>query len=129
MTAIRGTVVWGQLTKWSSNETPMYTQQPSFKAQNLVSVNKPLIYQVWWNAPAAEGYAEVNEMYVPCCALADGKGDVVSVIFKVYATTEFPTPALSADWDLISSIRKTRDIPNTNIVNGTITGNKLKKTL
>ena len=120
MTAIRGTVVWGQLTKWSSNETPMYTQQPSFKAQNLVSVNKPLIYQVWWNAPAAEGYAEVNEMYVPCCALADGKGDVVSVIFKVYATTEFPTPALSADWDLISSIRKTRDIPNTNIVNGTI---------
>ena len=112
MGAIRAgtTVVWGQVPLWFGG-SEMVEQQYNFRSNYLISANMPMIYQAIW----AGGTPAVDEEYVPVL-----EGDVVNVIFKVYGTTDYPNPAASSDWDLIGQIRKTRDIPNTNIVNSTI---------
>jgi len=99
------TAVWGQIPKWGSTEA-MWQQQSKFAGNSVVSANLPMVYQVIWSG------TDVNESYIPTVS-----GDIVNVIFNVLGTTQFPTPALTADWDLIGSIKKSRDIPNTNIVN------------
>ena len=115
MATIRGYATWGQIPLWFSTYE-MYNQQVSFNGNYLVSANTPMIYQVIWTAPAAPPLDQVDEMYIPA---ADG--DVMNIVFSVYATTEFPTPSFSiSDWELLGSIRKSRDIPNTNIVTGTM---------
>ena len=111
MATIRGYATWGQIPLWYSGYE-MMNQQVSFNGNYLISANTPMIYQVIWTAPAAPPLAEVDEMYIPA---ADG--DVMNIVFNVYATTEFPTPSSSlSDWELLGSIRKSRDIPNTNVV-------------
>ena len=115
MAAIRGTVVWGQIPLWFSGYE-MINQQVSFNGAYLVSANTPMTYQVIWRAPVSGSLPQVDEMYVPAA-----NTDVVNVIFNVYATTKFPTPSSSlGDWTLLGRIKKSRDIPNTNVVNGTI---------
>lgn len=115
MAAIRGTVVWGQIPLWFSGYE-MINQQVSFNGAYLVSANTPMTYQVIWTAPVSGSLPQVDEMYVPAA-----NTDVVNVIFNVYATTKFPTPSSSlGDWTLLGRIKKSRDIPNTNVVNGTI---------
>lgn len=112
MAAIRGTVVWGQIPLWFSGYE-MSNQQVSYNGNYLVSANEPMIYQVMWTTTTG---GVINEMYVPAV-----NGDVVNVIFKVYSTTQYPTPSSSlSDWELLGEIKKSRDIPNTNVVNGTI---------
>jgi len=113
MALIRGTVVWGQIPLWFSGYE-MMNQQVSFNGAYLVSANTPMIYQILWNAPVSASLPEVNEMYVPAA-----NTDVVNVIFNVYATTKFPTPSASlSDWTLLGRVKKSRDIPNTNVVDG-----------
>ena len=109
MATINGYATWGQIPLWFSSYE-MYNQQVSFNGNYLISANTPMIYQVIWTAPG------IDEMSVP-----SADGDVMNIVFSVYATTEFPTPSISlSDWELLGSIRKSRDIPNTNIVTGTI---------
>ena len=121
MTAIRtGTsIVWGQLPLWFNDDTEeMQNQQTRYNANYLVSANQPMIYQAMWSADSGAGF-DINEAYVPLV-----EGDVVNVIFKIYATTDFPVPSPSADWDLIGQIKKSRDIPNTNIVNSSVSNSQ-----
>ena len=101
------TIVWGQAPLWFAGDE-MEEQQYNFRSNYLISANMPMIYQAIW----AGGTPAVDEEYPPAL-----EGDIVNVIFKVYATTDYPNPAASSDWDLIGQIKKTRDIPNTNIVN------------
>ena len=120
MTAIRSgtTAKWGQIPLWFTGATPAYemeNQQVSFNANYLLSANQPIVYQVMWSG----GTPAVNEMYVPAV-----EGDIVNCIFKVYATTQFPTPSVTADWKLIGEIKKPRDIPNTNIVNSAVSNSQ-----
>ena len=115
MATIRGYATWGQIPLWYSGYE-MMNQQVSFNGNYLISANTPMIYQVIWTAPAAPPLAQVNETYIP-----DADGDVMNIVFSVYATTEFPTPSVTlSDWQLLGRIRKSRDIPNTNIVTGTV---------
>ena len=110
MTAIRTgtTVEWGQVPLWYGG-AEMDNQQTSYSGNYILSANMPMIYQVMWSGTS------VNEMYVPAVS-----GDVINVIFKVFTTTEYPVPAASADWDLIGTIKKSMDIPNTNVVNSNV---------
>jgi hypothetical protein len=111
-TAIRGTVIYGQQPIWGSGDD-MYNQQESFNGNYLVSANMPIIYQVIWKTTSG---TIIDEMSIPTA-----EGDVVNALFRVFGTSKYPTPTgLNANWDFIGEIRKSRDIPNNNIVNGTI---------
>ena len=111
MANINGTVNWGQVPRWAPGDE-MINQQYNFRQNILVSANKPMIYQAIWTFNATSTPpGTINEQSVP-----EDSGDVVNCIFHVLATTEYPNPS-TADWDEVAVIKKTRDIPNTNIVN------------
>tara|TARA_R110002051_G_scaffold105182_1_gene178031 strand:+ start:1153 stop:2940 length:1788 start_codon:yes stop_codon:yes gene_type:complete len=108
MTAVRGgagAALWGQIPRWDASDAAMYAQQPDFSDNYVLSANQPLTYQVIWTASG------VTEDYP-----ATVEGDMVNCLFTVLGTTEYPLPA-SPDWDTLAVIRKSKDIPNTNIVN------------
>jgi len=111
MATINGTVKWGQIPLWYGGYE-METQQYAFASNYVVSANMPMIYQAIWT------FAGINEQSVP-----SAEGDVVNCIFHVLATTEYPLPP-DADWDTIATVRKTRDIPNTNVVKSNIPQNQ-----
>ena len=111
MAAIRGAIKWGKVPLWYGG-SDMENQQVSFRMNNLISANLPMIYQIVWTTTTG---GVIDEMYVPTV-----EGDVVNVIFKIYATTQYPTPTSLPSWELLGEIKKSRDVPNTNIVNGTI---------
>ena len=118
MAAIRTgtTAKWGQIPLWFTGSTyEMENQQISYNGNYLISANQPIVYQVMWSG----GNPAVNEMYVPALT-----GDIVNCIFKVYATTQYPVPPVTTDWELIGEIKKPRDIPNTNIVNSTVSNSQ-----
>lgn len=105
MGVILGVLKWGKVPNWGSGDA-MYTQQSRFTGNKLVSANQPMIYQIVWEA------ASRPPDYTPVIYQ-----DVVNIVFQVYGTTEFPSPASVDDWELIGQIKKSRDIPNTNVVN------------
>tara|TARA_R110000772_G_scaffold6748_1_gene23517 strand:- start:3984 stop:5819 length:1836 start_codon:yes stop_codon:yes gene_type:complete len=116
MTAIRtGTEVeFGIVPFYAALSTapypPMQHMNNRFTGNFLISANTPMIYQVQWTGTS------VNENYTPSAT-----GDVINVVFEIYATTESPVPSPSfSNWDLIGEISKKRDVVNTNIVNSTV---------
>ena len=120
MTAINGQVKWGQVMIWH-NDTPgsppwtyeMQNQQYSYQLAYLVSVNSPIFYQIIWTDTGGTMSPSLNEQYVPT-----NSGDIVNIIFHVLGTTEYPLPAFS-EWDTLATIRKSRDLANTNMATGT----------
>lgn len=106
-----GVMKWGKVPNWDSSDA-MYNQQSRFRGNKLMSANQPLIYQIVWQANNR------NEDYPP-----QGYQDVVNIVFEVYGTTQFPSPLDTPNmenWDLIGKIKKSKDIPNTNIVNDSV---------
>lgn len=83
------------------------------RSNHLMSANKSLRYQVMWNglkenqAPSKTGFNT-----------SSSKGEIINMIFDVYATTVSPAPADIAQWTLVSSIKKTRDIANQSYLSG-----------
>jgi len=81
----------------------------------LKSVNDPLRYQIqWFNGSSLTEEVEpsaANFTGLPSSTTV-GNGDIVNVVFKVYTTTDeaalFPTA-----WNLIGTIKKSRDMINT----------------
>ena len=70
-------------------------------------VNSPIIHSVKWNTALTEGEEPNPANYVGT------DGDVVNVIFDVYQCNDVQTVGtFPADWTLVSSIRKSRDIAN-----------------
>ena len=84
------------------------------RSNHLMSANKSLRYQLMWNG-LNEGQTPSKDNWV---TTGGGKGDIINIIFDVYATTISPPPADIADWTLVSSIKKTRDIANQNYIAG-----------
>jgi len=78
----------------------------------LVSANVPKRYQVRWANPSAG----LNEATVPSKANGTSNtGDIINMVFYVYATTKFENgvfPANLNNWDLVATIKKSRDIAN-----------------
>ena len=83
------------------------------RSNHLMSANKTLRYQVMWNG-LNEGQEPSKTSFNP----SSNKGDIINIIFDVYATTISPPSADIADWTLVSSIKKTRDIANQNYIAG-----------
>ena len=83
------------------------------RSNHLMSANKTLRYQVMWNG-LNEGQEPSKTSFNP----SSNKGDIINIIFDVYATTISPPSADISDWTLVSSIKKTRDIANQNYIAG-----------
>jgi len=78
-----------------------------WRANFLKSANTQMRYQVMWNG--------LNENQAPSKSnfnAGNNKGDIINMVFKVYATTEYPYPVTFENWDLVATIKKTRDIAN-----------------
>ena len=116
MPTINGNVKWGQVPKWDAADN-MNSQQSDFNNNNLVSANKPMIYQAIWTYTTPPN--NINEQSIP-----KNEDDVMNCIFHICTTTEYPLPATTDLWDEVATIRKTRDMVNTNIVNTDIPENQ-----
>jgi hypothetical protein len=79
----------------------------NWRANYLKSANTPLRYQVMWNGlnehqtPSKSGYNSQTE-----------KGEIINMVFRVYASTQYPYPVSNNNWDLVATIKKARDIAN-----------------
>ena len=115
MTALKtGTSVqFGIVPVYSGASTapypPMQSMNNRYRGNYLISANQPMIYQIQWTGTG------VDENYTPAAT-----GDLVNVVFEIYSTTDYPTPAAFIDWDLLGEITKKRDVVNTNIVNSSV---------
>ena len=80
----------------------------NWRANYLKSAHTQMRYQVIWNglndnaSPSASGFNANNN-----------KGEIVNMVFRIYATTQYPYPTTS-NWDLIATIKKSRDLANKN---------------
>lgn len=105
MAGINGTIDWGiqPLDYIGSNLSLM---SYDYRQNYLKSANEPMRYQVeWTKSDLTEAIEPSKDNY------SGGDGDVVNIIFDVYATTKgISTP--HSEWDLIVSIKKSRDIAN-----------------
>ena len=83
----------------------------NWRANYMKSANTQMRYQIEWNG--------LDENQEPSKAnFISNAGDVINIVFRVYATSEYPYPASSLDWQLVGSIRKARDIANESYITG-----------
>ena len=118
-----GTVSWGIVPlNWSgTNLTGAFYD---YRSNFLKSTHDPLRYQIQWM-----GVSGLNELTEPSKdnwtgstpTSGTGDGDIVNVVFKVYATTDREN-TFPGDWDLIGTIKKSRDIVNKKYDDGTPPG-------
>ena len=114
-----GNVSWGIVPlNWSgTNLTGAFYD---YRLNLLKSTHDPLRYQIQWMASG------INELTEPSKGnwtgstptSGTGDGDIVNVVFKVYATTDRDN-TFPGDWDLIGTIKKSRDIVNKKYDDGT----------
>ena len=116
---INGNVSWGFLpiASDSSNLAGTFWE---YRSNNLKSANEPLRYQIQWT-----GISGLNEITEPSknnwtggASTSNGNGDIVNVIFEVYTSTDYEK-TFPDDWDLIGTIKKSRDIANRKYNDGT----------
>ena len=112
MAKYKGTIIAGiQPLDYAGSQLAQMSR--TNRSNDLMSANKSLRYQVMWNG-LNEGQAPNKNSFNP----SSNKGDIINIIFDVYATTISPPPADIANWNLVSSIKKTRDIANQNYIAG-----------
>tara|TARA_R110000737_G_scaffold266921_2_gene274496 strand:- start:47 stop:1813 length:1767 start_codon:yes stop_codon:yes gene_type:complete len=113
MAGINGSVEWGIVPlNWDGTE--LATMAHNYRSNYLVSANNPIRYQIIWNSGSMSEDKEPSPLNY-----SGSNGDVVNVIFDIYATTDFPSPISVNDWDLLASIKKSRDISNKHYLAGT----------
>ena len=84
----------------------------NWRSNYLTSANVPKRYQIRWDG--------LNEHESPTKANGTGTapnqtGDIINMVFYVYATTKFEDgvfPTNLNNWDLVATIKKSRDIAN-----------------
>lgn len=117
---INGSVSWG-FVPINGNSSNLAGAFWEYRFNNLKSANEPLRYQIQWG-----GISGLNEITEPSKnnwtgsspASGTGNGDIVNVIFEVYTTTDYQR-TFPDDWDLIGTIKKSRDIANKKYNDGT----------
>ena len=111
MAGFNGTISAGIQPFDFDNSSNLATMSYNWRANNLKSAHTQMRYQLIWDG--------LNENQEPLASnFSSGNGDIINVIFRVYASTQFPYPVTSADWDLVGTIRKSRDIANISYSNG-----------
>ena len=110
MAGFNGTITAG-IQPFDNSSSNLGTMSYNWRANYVKSAHTQMRYQVIWDG--------LNENEEPLASnFSTGNGDIINVIFRVYASTQFPYPVSSADWDLVGTIRKTRDIANRSYANG-----------
>ena len=105
--------IYTEIQPFASISSNLANMSYNWRANYLKSASTNLRYQISWNG--------LNENQEPSKAnFSSGSGDVINIIFRVYATTQFPYPVATSDWDLVGEIRKSRDIANRNYSNNLI---------
>ena len=113
--ALNGTVSWGKQPKWGVGEA-MYTQQTANTNNFLVSASMPMVYQVVWSGTSAG--VTITDQFIPVNA-----GDLINTVFIIEVTTDYSGTGGSTaygGWQEIARIKKSRDLPVSNIVTGTV---------
>tara|TARA_R110000751_G_scaffold86955_1_gene172723 strand:- start:3586 stop:5367 length:1782 start_codon:yes stop_codon:yes gene_type:complete len=116
MSGVNGQTSWGfqPVGYGIDNLTPAFPRQES-RQNTLKSANDHLRYQVQW---VNGSYGSLNEGIEPSkLNYSAGNGDLVNVVFSIYATVKPNEPSLS-NWDLIGTIKKSRDIANKRYTTG-----------
>jgi hypothetical protein len=105
--------IYKEIQPFGSNSSNLANMSYGWRANYLKSASTNLRYQISWNG--------LDENQEPSKAnFSSGSGDVINIIFRVYATTQYPYPVATSDWDLVGEIRKSRDIANRNYSNNLI---------
>lgn len=90
----------------------------SYRSNYLTSANVPKRYQVRWSGTGYGAYGNIDEAYVPTKLNGTtDSGDIINMVFYVYATTQYDNinsgyPTNLNNWDLVATIKKSRDIAN-----------------
>ena len=114
------TTTTGSVIKWGMQPVITWSQfgKYAFRSNsqtNLKSANAPLIYEVVYLRTGLNENTEVSPSTETPTATTT-RGDVINVTFKVYTSTEFFSlsnfSTFETDWELIGSIKKSRDISN-----------------
>ena len=112
MARYKGTIIAGiQPIDYTGSQ--LYEMSRTHRSNHLMSANKTLRYQLMWNG-LNEGQSPNKSRFNS----SSNKGDIINVVFDIYATTISPPPADIAQWNLVSSIKKTRDIANKSYLAG-----------
>lgn len=110
MAGFNGTISAG-IQPFDNSSSNLGTMSYNWRANYVKSAHTQMRYQVIWTG--------LDENQEPLASnFSSGDGDIINIIFRVYASTQFPYPASSSDWDLVGTIRKSRDIANINYSNG-----------
>jgi hypothetical protein len=105
--------IYTEIQPFASISSNLANMSYNWRGNYLKSASTNLRYQISWNG--------LNENQEPSKAnFSSGSGDVINIIFRVYATTQYPYPVATSDWDLVGEIRKSRDIANRNYSNNLI---------
>jgi hypothetical protein len=117
MAGINGSVQWGIVPLQWSNSSQLANMAYNYRYNSLISANNPMRYQIIWTSG---NMSEDKEPTIANAVVNAGgtttSGDIVNVIFDIYSTVQYPY--VSSDWDLIASIKKSRDISNKHYING-----------
>jgi len=109
MAGFNGTISAG-IQPFDNSSSNLGTMSYNWRANYVKSAHTQMRYQVIWTG--------LDENQEPLASnFSSGNGDIINIIFRVYASTQFPYPASSSDWDLVGTIRKSRDIANINYSN------------
>ena len=105
MAGYRGQIIAG-IQPWDVDGSQLSNMSFGWRANYLKSANTQIRYQAIWQS--------LNDNQEPSKDnFSAGEGDVINMVFKIYSTSIYPY----ADWNLISTIKKTRDIANKNYDN------------
>jgi len=112
MARYKGTIIAG-IQPFDTATSNLANMSYNWRANYLKSAHTQMRYQVIWNGlkddetPSASGFNSSNN-----------KGEIVNIVFKIYATTQYPYPVTNSSWDLIATIKKSRDLANKNYIAG-----------
>ena len=104
MATARGTLTMA-IQPRGTNSDYLKNMSYGWMSNHLKSANTQMRYQIQWGGLAENVEPSKNNF-------SGSEGDVINIIFRVYATTEYPYPVGLENWDNVGTIRKTRDIAN-----------------
>lgn len=110
---INGTIQWGIQILNESPSSELASLSWSGRRNFLVSANSPMRHQIiWTSAGVTEDTEPSKSNWTGGSSLTSGNGDVINIVFKVYATSTSPESSTLSDWEYLGAIKKSRDIPN-----------------
>ena len=112
MARYKGVITQG-IQPYDTSSSNLANMSYGWRANYLKSANTQMRYQVIWN-----GLRDDKQPSKDNWTAGNSKGDIINMVFKVYATSSFPYPVSDGDWDLIATIKKTRDIANKSYISG-----------